>query len=50
MIRSAVSLLRGEPATAVRRLEPAASLTAADDSIRLPGLTLMGGWLARPQR
>jgi DNA-binding CsgD family transcriptional regulator/nucleoside-triphosphatase THEP1 len=46
MIRSAVSLLQGEPSTAARRLEPAASLTAADDNIRLPGLTLMGGWIA----
>jgi DNA-binding CsgD family transcriptional regulator len=46
MIRSAVSLLRGEPSTATLRLQAAATLTTADDNIRLPGLTLMRGWLA----
>jgi DNA-binding CsgD family transcriptional regulator len=46
MIRSAVSVLRGDPTTAALRLQAAATLTSADDNIRLPGLTLMRGWLA----
>src|SRR5260370_22845415 len=46
MIRSAVSALRGDPTTATLRLQAAATLTNADDNIRLPGLTLMRGWLA----
>jgi DNA-binding CsgD family transcriptional regulator len=46
MIRSAVSVLRGDPTTATRRLQPAATLTTADDNIRRPGMTLMRGWLA----
>lgn len=32
--------------TATLRLQAAATLTRADDNIRLPGLTLMRGWLA----
>src|SRR5260370_37974654 len=46
MTRSAVSVLRGDPTTAALRLQAAATLTSADDNIRLPGLTLMRGWLA----
>ncbi len=46
MIRSAVSMLRGDPTAAALRLQAAATLTSADDNIRLPGLTLMRGWLA----
>ena len=46
MIRSAVSVLRGDLTTAALRLQAAATLTSADDNIRLPGLTLMRGWLA----
>ena len=46
MIRSAVSAMRGDPTTATLRLQAAATLTNADDNIRLPGLTLMRGWLA----
>ena len=46
MIRSAVWVLRGDPTTAALRLQAAATLTSADDNIRLPGLTLMRGWLA----
>ncbi|WP_344385142.1 helix-turn-helix transcriptional regulator [Asanoa iriomotensis] len=46
LVLSAVALLRGELAEAADRLTPTTAGGNADESVRLPGLTLMEGWLA----
>jgi DNA-binding CsgD family transcriptional regulator/tetratricopeptide (TPR) repeat protein len=46
IIRTSVSLLRGDVETAAAQLRLAGELTDIDDDIRHPGLTVMRGWLA----
>ena len=46
IVRVAVALLRGETDTATAQIARARELGAADDSLRRPGLAVMGGWLA----
>ncbi|MET9031615.1 helix-turn-helix transcriptional regulator [Streptomyces mirabilis] len=45
----AVALLRGDTQTAAAHLAQADRLVDADDGVRLPGLTVMRGWLAADQ-
>ncbi|MEY9875573.1 DNA-binding CsgD family transcriptional regulator [Streptacidiphilus sp. MAP12-33] len=45
----AVALLRGDTETAATHLAQADHLVDADDDVRLPGLTVMRGWLAASQ-
>jgi len=48
LMRTTVTLLRGEPELAAQRLQPALRL-ADDDTIRHPGVSLLWGWLTTEQ-
>ena len=49
LLRTAIALLRGEPALAAQRLRPALDFTRDGDAKGHPGVILMQGWLTAEQ-